>query len=359
MYGGSGIRPYLASPLRSTMRVRHGLSRDAEVTMTPGVEPGLLGLPEPGGAESEVDQLSQGEAHYPPLADSDEDTESLTAPTPDQPSAVREITEWGRRYVRSHPLRSLDTFGGQVQLGLRTMQYFVLDIISGRFPVREFIQQAAFMAGTSLIPTLLVTIPIGVTLSIQFSLLAGQVGATSLAGAATGLFTVRQGASLVSAILLATAVGSAVSADLGSRTMREEIDAMEVMGVSPIRRLVVPRFGAVILIGLALTGWSCFVGFLAGYVYNVYMQGGTPGSFVSTFASFATPGDYVLALVKSVVFGAIVAVISCQKGLSTRGGPAEVANSVNAAVVESILLLMLVNVLMSQLYILIFPKTTI
>jgi phospholipid/cholesterol/gamma-HCH transport system permease protein len=254
---------------------------------------------------------------------------------------------------------SLDTVGGQVQLGLRTIQYFFADLFTLRFQVREFIQQAAFMAGTSFLPTLFVTIPIGVTLSIQFSLLAGQVGATSLAGSATGLVTIRQGSSLVAAILLASAVGSAVCADLGSRKMREETDAMEVMGVSVIRRLVVPRFAAVELIAIALTGWASFVGFLAGYLFNVYMQDGTPGSFLATFASFATSDDYVLAFVKAIVFGAIVATVSCQKGLSTRGGPAGVANSVNAAVVESILLLMVVNVAMSQLYILIFPRTTL
>lgn len=277
----------------------------------------------------------------------------------DDRSAIREIGDWGRRYLQSHPLTSLRTVGGQVVLGLRTVQYFFADLFAGKFMVEEFVRQAAFMAGTAFIPTLFVTIPIGVTLSIQFGLLAGQVGATSLSGAATGLAVIRQGAPLVAAILLAAAVGSAVSADLGSRTMREEIDAMEVMGVSVIRRLVVPRFAAVILVGIALTGLTCFVGYLAGYVFNVYMQNGTPGSFISTFASFATVGDLVLALAKSVVFGAIVAIVSCHKGLDTRGGPAQVANSVNASVVESILLLMLVNVVMTQLYILVFPRVSL
>ncbi|MDG5773350.1 ABC transporter permease, partial [Mycolicibacterium fortuitum] len=97
---------------------------------------------------------------------------------------------------------------------------------------------------------------------------------------------------------------------------------------------------------------------LAGYTFNVYMQNGTPGSFVATFSSFATIGDLLLALAKAVVFGAIVAIVSCHKGLSTRGGPAGVANSVNAAVVESILLLMTVNVVMTQLYIIVFPKAS-
>jgi phospholipid/cholesterol/gamma-HCH transport system permease protein len=277
----------------------------------------------------------------------------------DELSALGEIGEWGVRYLRSHPLLSLHTLGGQVVLGARTAQYFFVDLLTGRFMVGEFVRQAAFMAGTAFVPTLLVTLPIAATLSIQFSLLAGQIGATSLSGAATGLFVLRQGAPLVVAILLAAAVGSAVSADLGSRKMREEVEAMEVMGVSVIRRLVVPRFAAVIVIGIALTGLTCFVGFIAGYVFNVYMQNGTPGSFVVTFASFATVGDLVIALVKAMVFGAIVAIVSCHKGLDTRVGPAAVANSVNAAVVEAILLLMLVNVAMSRLYIVIFPRASL
>lgn len=274
-------------------------------------------------------------------------------------SAVREIGGWGRRYLDNHPLRSLATLGGQVVLGVRTIRCLAQDIRYRRFQFGEFIHQAGFMAGTAFIPTLLVTIPIGVTLAIQFALLAGQIGATSLAGAATGLAVVRQGAPLVAAILLAAAVGSAICADLGSRTMREEIDAMEVMGVSPVQRLVVPRFVAVVIVGIALTGLTSFVGFLAGYTFNVFLQDGTPGSFVATFSSFTTVGDLVLALVKSVVFGAIVAVVCCHKGLHTRGGPAGVANSVNAAVVESILLLMAVNVVLTQLYVLIFPRESL
>lgn len=272
------------------------------------------------------------------------------------PGGVAAIENWTVGYVKRHPLASLTTVGDQFVLGVRTLQYLFLDLVTGRFPVQEFVRQGAFMAGTAVVPTVLVALPVGVTLSIQFALLAGQVGATSLAGAASGLAVIRQAASLVAAILMAAAVGSAITADLGSRTMREEIDAMEVMGVSVIRRLVVPRFAAAIMIGVALTGVVCFVGFLASYLFNVYFQNGAPGSFVATFAAFTTPGDMVLALLKAVIFGAIVAVVSSQKGLSTQGGPTGVANSVNAAVVESILILMIVNVAISQLYNMLFPR---
>ncbi len=272
------------------------------------------------------------------------------------PTGVGAIEDWATGYTRRHPLASLTTVGDQFILGLRTLQYLFVDLATGRFQWQEFVRQGAFMAGTAVLPTVLVALPIGVTLSIQFALLAGQVGATSLAGAASGLAVIRQAASLTAAILMAAAVGSAITADLGSRTMRDEIDAMEVMGVSVIRRLVVPRFAAAIMIGVALTGVVCFIGFLASYLFNVYFQDGAPGSFVATFASFATTGDMTVALVKAVVFGAIVAVVSCQKGLSTVGGPTGVANSVNAAVVESILVLMVINVAISQLYIMLFPR---
>ncbi len=283
---------------------------------------------------------------------------SVEAPEHDRASGagVRDITDWAGGYVSRHPLAALSTVGHQFVLGVRTVQYLVIDLLTGRFQWQEFIRQGAFMAGTAVLPTVLVALPIGVTLSIQFALLAGQVGATSLAGAASGLAVIRQAASLTAAILMAAAVGSAITADLGSRTMREETDDMEVMGVSVVRRLVVPRFAAAIMVGVALTGVVCFVGFLASYLFNVYFQNGVPGSFVATFAAFATTGDMIVALVKAVVFGAIVAVVSCQKGLSTLGGPTGVANSVNAAVVESILVLMVINVAISQLYIMLFPR---
>lgn len=273
------------------------------------------------------------------------------------PDGVADIQNWTTGYIKRHPLESLKTVGEQFMLGVRTIQWFFVDLFTGKFQWQEFVRQGAFQAGTAVVPVILVTLPIGVTLSIQFALLAGQVGATSLAGAASGIAIIRQAASLVAALLMSAAVGSAITADLGSRTMREETDAMEVMGVSVIRRLVVPRFAAAIMVGVALTGVVCFVGFLGAYLFNVYWQNGAPGSFVATFASFATTDDMILALLKAVIYGAIVAVVACQKGLSTKGGPIGVANSVNAAVVESILLLMTVNLAISQLYIMLFPRT--
>ncbi len=274
-----------------------------------------------------------------------------------QHDGVREIDDWVAGYVKRHPSAAIATGGNQAIMAIRTVQTLFIDLFTGRFQWKEFVRQAAFMAGTSVAPTIMVALPIGVTLSVQFALLAGQVGATSMAGAASGLAVIRQAASLVAAIIMAAAVGSAITADLGSRKIRDEIDALEVLGISVIQRLVVPRFVASILISIALTGLVCFTGFLASYLFNVYFQHGAPGSFVATFASFTTTSDMQLAMVKAVVYGAIVGVVACQKGLNTSGGSMGVANAVNSSVVESILLLMISNVAISQMYLILFPKT--
>lgn len=277
--------------------------------------------------------------------------EASTAPVP----PLVGITRWARAYVRDHPVRSLETFGRQMLMGIEALVWLVSDAVKRRFAWGEFVRQCTFMAQTSVVPTVVVAVPFGVIVSIQVSAIAGQVGATSFAGAASGLGIIRQGAPMVTALMIAGAVGSAVCADLGSRTVREEIDAMRVMGVNPMPRMVVPRLAAAMLVSLALCGCTCFVGFITGYLFNVFLQEGTPGSYLTTFSSFATANDLILALVKAVIFGAIVAIVACDKGLSTRSGAAGVANSVNATVVSSVVLLFAVNVILTQLYSVFFP----
>jgi phospholipid/cholesterol/gamma-HCH transport system permease protein len=90
-------------------------------------------------------------------------------------------------------------------------------------------------------------------------------------------------------------------------------------------------------------------------VFNVFGQGGTPGSFVSSFASFATPADLMLAETKSAVFGLLVALVACYKGLNARGGPKGVADAVNASVVLIVVLLFAVNVVLSEIFAVLFP----
>ncbi|WP_039826838.1 MlaE family ABC transporter permease [Nocardia testacea] len=281
---------------------------------------------------------------------------------PEQPAQgtdLEQAVDDLRGLWRRHPQRSLETLGRQVTLGREAVVETVKAILSRRFPFEEFAKQCAFMANVSAAPTIFVAMPIAVVVSIQIGALVNQVGATTFIGAVAGLGIIRQGAPLVTSLMIAGAVGSAICADLGSRTIREEIDAMMVMGVNPVRRLVAPRLVAAVVVSMLLCGFIVFVGFATAYMFNVYAQSGTPGSFIGSFASFAVANDMAVALVKSAIFGVLTAIIACDIGLHAKGGPGGVADAVNSAVVSSALMLFATNIIITQVYNTVFPTKVI
>jgi phospholipid/cholesterol/gamma-HCH transport system permease protein len=160
----------------------------------------------------------------------------------------------------------------------------------------------------------------------------------------------------VTSLLMAGAAGAAICSDLGARKIREEIDAMEVLGLDPIQRLVAPRLLACTVVAILLNGVVAITAILTGFTFNVAVQGGTPGSYISAFASFAQPADLLLAEFKAMIFGILAAVVACHKGLTAKGGPKGVADGVNEQVVLTFVLLFAVNIAISQIYIIVVPQ---
>src|SRR5947208_605515 len=159
------------------------------------------------------------------------------------------------------------------------------------FQTRELIEQFWFIASVTILPSMLVSIPFGAVIALQVGSLTQQLGAESFTGAASVLAVVQQASPLIVALLIAGAGGSAICADIGARTIREEMDAMEVMGVSPIHRLIVPRVLAAMFVALLLNGLVSVVGVLGGYFFNVFLQHGTPGAYLSSFSALAQLPD--------------------------------------------------------------------
>jgi phospholipid/cholesterol/gamma-HCH transport system permease protein len=160
----------------------------------------------------------------------------------------------------------------------------------------------------------------------------------------------------VTALLIAGAGGSAICADLGSRKIREEIDAMEVLGISPIQRLVVPRVLAAMLVALLLNGLVSVVGVAGGYFFNVIIQGGTPGAYIASFTALAQLADLWTSEIKAVIFGFIAAVVASYKGLTAGGGPKGVGDAVNQSVVITFMFLFVVNFVASAVYFQVVPQ---
>ncbi|KQR96199.1 ABC transporter permease [Williamsia sp. Leaf354] len=223
------------------------------------------------------------------------------------------------------------------------------------FQLREFIQQAWFIASVTILPTALIAIPFGAIVSLQTSSLIKQLGAESFTGAASVLIVLQQAAPIITSLLIAGAAGSAVAADLGSRTIREEIDAMRVLGINPIQRLVVPRVLAMVLVGALLNGLVCVVGIGGGYFFNVVVQNGTPGAYLASFSALAQLPDLYVATLKAAIFGVIAGVIAAYKGLTPKGGPKGVGEAVNQSVVITFLLLFFANLIITAVYLQIVP----
>ncbi|MEC3920617.1 ABC transporter permease [Nocardia sp. CDC160] len=260
-------------------------------------------------------------------------------------SAVRIV----RDNFSNTTVSSLRTFGRAVGIAEEAVIGTFTDIARRQFQWKEAILQAWRLITVTAIPAVLIAIPFGVIVSVQVGNLIHTLGADSLLGATGGLGVIKQGAPLATGFLLGGAGAAALAADLGARTIREEIDALNTMGISPIHRLVIPRLVAMVFVAPLLNVLIIFVGVLAGYGVAIGGQGVTPGSYWSTFGSFTTTADVWVSLLKAVIFGFLVVIIACQRGLEAKGGPRGVADAVNAAVVLSVVSIVTVNLVATQI----------
>ncbi len=294
----------------------------------------------------------------------DVDANGQRPAAPEEPAPLSDSSIGGQVLLMlARPLRyglnqadaSLMTLGRFLELAAQSGIYLAADLIRLRHPWRDTVNQAWFIVSVTAIPALLVSIPFGVIVAVQVGSVIQQVGATSISGAAGGLGVIRQGAPIVAALLLGGAAGSAVTTDLGARTIREEVDALRVMGIDPVQRLVTPRLAAILFVAPLLCVFIIFMGLGAGYLINVGFQSGTPGSYIASFASFASVADVVVALVKTWLFGVVVILIACQRGLETKGGARGVADAVNAAVVIGVVAVFVLNLVITQLVTMFMP----
>ncbi|HEX6074050.1 MAG TPA: ABC transporter permease [Micromonosporaceae bacterium] len=224
------------------------------------------------------------------------------------------------------------------------------------FQVREFIQQAWFIASVSIIPAALVSIPFGAVIALQLGSLTRQLGAQSFSGAASVLAVVREAGPIVTALIIAGAGGSAICADLGARKIREELDAMRVLGIDPVQRLVVPRVLASMFVAVLLNGLVSVVGVAGGYFFNVVTQGGTPGAYLASFQALGQLADLISGEIKALFFGAIAAFVGCYLGMNAKGGPKGVGDAVNQTVVIAFMLLFAVNFIIVAIYFQVVPQ---
>jgi phospholipid/cholesterol/gamma-HCH transport system permease protein len=238
------------------------------------------------------------------------------------------------------PVRSI---GGFFAMALDTF----VAMFKPPFAWREFILQTWFVARVSIVPTLMLSLPFTVLLVFTFNILLVEFGAADFSGTGAAIGTVTQIGPIVTVLVVAGAGATAMCADLGARTIREELDAMQVMGINPIQALVVPRVLAATLVALMLASSVIVVGLTGGFLFSVFFQHVTPGAFAAGLTLITGVPDVIIALVKATLFGLSAGLIACYKGISVGGGPAGVGNAVNETVVFTFIALNVINLLVT------------
>jgi phospholipid/cholesterol/gamma-HCH transport system permease protein len=218
------------------------------------------------------------------------------------------------------------------------------------WPFQEFISQMWFLAKVTTVPVILISIPFGMIISLHVGSFLTQLGSQAHMGAAMVLAVVREEAPVATALLIAGAGGSAMCADLGSRRIREEIDAMEVLGINPLHRLIMPRIVAAMIVAVLLDAIVSVAGIAGGWFFAVVVQKGTTSSYFASFNELSQIADLWMALGKSLVFGFVGGMVACYKGFFARGGPKGVGDAVNQAVVITFLLLFFLNFILTAVY---------
>ena len=217
------------------------------------------------------------------------------------------------------------------------------------FQWREFILQGWFLMRVAFLPTIAVSIPLTVLLIFTLNILLREFGAADISGAGAAIGAVTQLGPLTTVLVVAGAGSTAICADLGARTIREEIDTMEVLGIDPIHRLVVPRVVAATVIATLLNGLVITVGLVGGYLFGVYLQNVSPGAYLSSLTLITGLPEVLIATVKAAVFGLIAGLVGCYRGLTTGGGSKGLGTAVNETVVLCVVALYAVNVILTTI----------
>jgi phospholipid/cholesterol/gamma-HCH transport system permease protein len=212
----------------------------------------------------------------------------------------------------------------------------------------EFVSQFAFTIKVCFFPLCLSSFALAFgPLGVQATGFFGLFGSYDRLGSLYELVEVREFAPIVVGIILAGAAGTAICADLGARVVREEVSALEVMGVDPVRSLVLPRLLALVSASFLLNIFALISG-LAGAVLVLVQHHQPLGPSMSDFLSNVTPLELEAATLKAGIYGIVIATVCCYNGLHVSGGPEGVGRAVNRSVVIALIAIGFIDYVFTQ-----------
>lgn len=240
----------------------------------------------------------------------------------------------------------LEYIGGVVTLLVQTIAWAVVPPLKGR----RIVEQMSVIGWESLPIVSLIALFIGIVLALQSAYQLQKLSADIYIASLVSLSVTREIGPVITALVVAGRVGAAIAAELGTMKVTEQIDALETLATNPVKYLVVPRFVATTLMLPVLTVYADYIGILGGYLFGVYKLGiGSNLYWRMTFEPLLLK-DLFTGLIKSAVFGMIIAIIGCYEGFRAQGGAEGVGQATTLAVVTSFILIIAADCLFTTLF---------
>lgn len=241
--------------------------------------------------------------------------------------------------------------GGLTKLGASAARAVVLDVFERRQLAYGRAVHQAMTVGIGSLPILsLITFFIGTILALQSAYELRKFGALQFVADAVAISVSRELGPLITAILVIGRSGSSFAAELGTMKVNEEIDALETMALDPVRFLVAPKLLSMLLMMPCLTIWADFMGVVGGAVFGMAAAGFTFQTYITATLNALALRDILTGLVKSLMFGLVITTVGCQEGLRTGLGAEEVGRSTTSAVVKSIFLVIMVDLIFTAMF---------
>lgn len=249
--------------------------------------------------------------------------------------------------------RALDVVG---EVGDASQMFFaaVRAIFRRPFEVRETIIQIGALGVSSFGIVFVTSVFIGMVMSSQFAFGLQKFGGMEYTGRVVALSFARELAPTLTAVIVGGRIGAGMTAEIGSMAVTEQIDAIQALGADPIKKLVTPRLVASVIVMPILGSAALVLGF-SGAMFITDLQFGIPAPFfLGSSLSQVMLGDYFSGLMKTPIFGAIIAIVACHYGMRTRGGTQGVGTNTTVTVVVVSIVILIVDLIMTKIGFMLF-----
>lgn len=220
---------------------------------------------------------------------------------------------------------------------------------------KGFFAQTVFAGIDSILIVFFVDFFIGMVLAMQSAYQLEQLGATIYVAALVGVSVTREIGPVLTSLVIAGRVGAAITAEIATMKVTEQVEALETISLNPVRYLVAPRFLALLLMLPCLVILGDFIGIFGGYVIGIFNLGLSSGLYIDTTIEFLEIKDILTGLLKTAVFSMIITMVASYQGLSTEGGAEGVGRSTTKSVVNSFILIIIADAILTAIFY--FAKT--